>query len=46
MADNRSAWFIAGVSDTRRHDAKIHLLNRMDGSSFEVVDAGGLVDGR
>ncbi|HEX6506588.1 MAG TPA: hypothetical protein VF221_03060 [Chloroflexota bacterium] len=45
LADNGSAWYITGVSDSRWNDSDLHLLNGVHGSDLEVVDTSGLVNG-
>jgi hypothetical protein len=45
LADNGSAWYITGVSDSRWNDSDLHLINGVHGSDFEVVDTSGLVNG-
>jgi hypothetical protein len=39
LADNGSAWFISGKSDTRWNDTNLHKLTQVLGSNFEAVDA-------
>jgi hypothetical protein len=39
LADNGSAWFISGKSDTRWNDSNLHTLTQVLGSNFEAVDA-------
>jgi len=39
MADNGSAWFISGKSDSRWNDSNLHTLTQVLGSNFEAVDA-------
>jgi hypothetical protein len=45
LADNGSAWYVTGVSDSRWNDTDLHLLNGVHGSDFEVVDTSNLVNG-
>jgi hypothetical protein len=45
LADNGSNWFVSGASDPRFNDDDLHLLNRITGSDFDVVDTSGLVNG-
>jgi hypothetical protein len=45
LADNGSAWYVTGVSDSRWNDTDLHLLNGAHGSAFEVVDTSTLVNG-
>jgi hypothetical protein len=39
LADNGSAWFISGQSDSRWNDSNLHTLTQVLGSNFEAVDA-------
>jgi hypothetical protein len=45
LADNGSPWFITGVPDLRWNDDALHLINRIKGSDFEVVDTSHLRNG-
>jgi hypothetical protein len=45
LADNGSAWYVTGVSDSRWNDTDLHLLNGVHGSDFEVVNTSNLVNG-
>lgn len=45
LADNGSAWYVTGASDSRWNDSDLHLLNGVHGSDFEVVDTSSLVNG-
>ncbi len=38
LADNGSPWYISGAPDRRWNDAALHLLDRLHGTDFEVVD--------
>ena len=42
LADNGSPWFISGAPDPRWNDVALHVLNRLHGSDFEVVDTSSL----
>ena len=42
-ADNGSAWYLSGVPDPRWSNADLATLRRISGSSFEAVDASGLM---
>jgi hypothetical protein len=45
LADNGSPWFITGVPDPRWNDDALHIINRINGSDFEVVDTSHLRNG-
>lgn len=45
VADNGSPWFISGAPDSRWNDETLHLLNRIHGSDFQVVDTRGFRNG-
>ncbi len=45
LADNGSPWYVTGVSDPRFDDDVLHELDRFTGTSFEVVDTAGFVNG-
>jgi hypothetical protein len=45
LADNGSPWYVQGVSDPRFDDDVLRELDRFTGSSFEVVDTTGFVNG-
>jgi hypothetical protein len=45
IADNGSPWFISGAPDSRWNDETLHLLNRIHGSDFQVVDTTGFRNG-
>lgn len=42
-ADNGSAWYLSGVPDPRWNNDALATLRRIPGSSFQAVDASGLV---
>lgn len=42
LADNGSPWFISGAPDRRWNNDALHLLNRLTGRDFEVVDTSSL----
>lgn len=42
-ADNGSAWYLSGVPDPRWNNDDLATLKRIPGSSFEAVDASGLM---
>lgn len=42
-ADNGSAWYLSGVPDPRWDNDDLATLRRIPGSSFEAVDASGLM---
>jgi hypothetical protein len=42
LADNGSPWFISGAPDPRWNNDALHLLGRLTGRDFEVVDTGSL----
>jgi hypothetical protein len=42
LADNGSPWYISGAPNRRWNDAALHLLGRLIGRDFEVVDTGSL----
>jgi len=45
VADNGSPWYISGFSNPLFNDSALHLLNRIHGSDFEVVDTSSLRNG-
>jgi hypothetical protein len=45
LADNGSPWYITGAPSTHWDDDELHDLGQLDGSSFEVVDTSGFVNG-
>jgi hypothetical protein len=42
LADNGSPWFISGAPNRGWNNDALHLLNRLRGSDFEVVDTSSL----
>jgi hypothetical protein len=42
LADNGSPWFISGAPDRRWNNDALHLLGRLTGRDFEVVDTSSL----
>jgi hypothetical protein len=42
LADNGSPWYISGAPDRGWNNDALHLLNRLHGQDFEVVDTGSL----
>jgi hypothetical protein len=42
LADNGSPWFISGAPDRHWNDDALHLLDRLTGSDFEVVNTTSL----
>jgi hypothetical protein len=42
LADNGSPWYISGAPDARWNNDALHLLDRLRGSDFEVVDTASL----
>lgn len=42
LADNGLPWYISGAPDRRWNDAALHLLGRLTGRDFEVVDTRSL----
>jgi hypothetical protein len=42
LADNGSPWFISGAPDRRWNNEQLHLLDRLTGRDFEVVDTSSL----
>ena len=38
LADNGSPWYISGAPDRHWNDAALHVLDRLRGADFEVVD--------
>ena len=45
LADNGSAWYFGGSSDSRWDDDQLNSLKSLRGSDFEVVDTSGLTNG-
>jgi hypothetical protein len=42
LADNGSPWFISGAPDRRWNNDALHLLDRLSGRDFEVVNTSSL----
>ena len=42
LADNGSPWFISGAPDRHWNNDALHLLDRLTGRDFEVVNTGSL----
>jgi hypothetical protein len=42
LADNGSPWFISGAPDRRWNNDALHLLDRLRGRDFQVVDTSAL----
>jgi hypothetical protein len=42
LADNGSPWYISGAPDRRWNNDALHVLDRLHGSDFEVVDTSSL----
>lgn len=42
LADNGSAWFISGAPDSRWNNSALHLLDRLTGRDFEVVNTNSM----
>ena len=45
LADNGSAYYLSGTSDSRWSDDDLHLLGHITGSMFDVVDTSTLRNG-
>lgn len=45
LADNGSAWYFTGTSDTHWSDDELNQLKRLKGSNFEAVDTSKLRNG-
>ncbi|HEY7068256.1 MAG TPA: hypothetical protein VII06_42800 [Chloroflexota bacterium] len=43
VADNGSAWFISGSTDTRWNDSDLNHLKTVPGNQFEVVQSGPIL---
>jgi hypothetical protein len=43
LADNGSSWYISGAPDPGWNNDDLHVLNTIDGSSFEAVDVAPLM---
>jgi hypothetical protein len=42
LADNGSPWFISGAPDRHWNNDALHLLDRLSGRDFQVVNTGSL----
>jgi hypothetical protein len=42
LADNGSAWYLSGATDSRWNNDDLHNLSQLQGSDFEAVDVSGL----
>jgi hypothetical protein len=42
LADNGSPWYISGAPNRGWNNDMLHLLDRLHGSDFEVVDTSSL----
>jgi hypothetical protein len=42
LADNGSPWYISGAPDRRWNNDALHVLDRLSGQDFEVVDTSSL----
>jgi hypothetical protein len=42
LADNGSPWFISGAPDRHWNNDALHLLDRLSGRDFEVVNTSSL----
>lgn len=42
LADNGSPWFVSGAPDPRWNNDALHLLDRLTGRDFQVVDTSSL----
>ena len=45
LADNGSPWYVTGAPHPDWDDDGLHMLHRIEGRDFEVVDTGGLRNG-
>ena len=43
LADNGSAWYLSGATDSRWDNDDLHNLGQLHGSDFEAVDVSGLM---
>lgn len=43
LADNGSAWFFQGTSDSRWNDEELNQLKTVPGSAFEAVETGAII---
>jgi len=44
LADNGSSWYVSGAPDPRWNDDELHTLSAIQGSNFEVVKMGTIID--
>ena len=42
VADNGSSWYVSGAPDPRWSNDELHVLGRVKGADFEVVDTRSL----
>ena len=42
LADNGSPWYISGAPDRHWNNSALHLLDRLTGRDFEVVNTSSL----
>jgi hypothetical protein len=42
LADNGAPWFVSGVPSSRWDNEDLHMLHRVTGRDFEVVDTAVL----
>lgn len=42
LADNGSPWYISGAPDRHWNNSALHLLDRLDGRDFQVLDTASL----
>ena len=40
VADNGSAWFVSGATDSRWNDDDLGQLKKIPGTAFEFIDNG------
>ena len=45
VADNGSSWYVQGASNAHFNDDALHLLDRINGDDFVVVDTSTLRNG-
>jgi hypothetical protein len=45
LADNGSAWYFQGASDSRWKDEELNQLKQVPGSAFEAVNTGSIIKG-
>lgn len=45
VADNGSPWYVQGASDPKWNDSDLHLIDRITGSDFEVVNTSRFRNG-